>query len=794
MIFAFLIIPALALVLYLVHRFTKQPIFRYMFFLRVPIISALFLVGYPMLAGGVGKLLLANTLVILSGWGMFFVVLVGVLIAGMVQLVTMQIVENAPKRFEVPPLGASRVVRVLVTTWWTLPLLLPIPLLWSLYVNSYTLSTGTRLMSITGAVLVGLVLIGLVNLRTLSLDITNRMAGLTARIFGEDSAFTEGYVVKKGDKIVAEPGHAKLLGLTMVVVLIYGAIGLTIQPPHVTLPALFFVFFLVLLLGFLMAGITFFLDFFRIPAMLFLLVALVLVFNLSRVDHFYKLSPADEAVITKEDRNLLNQASKAVQRAAKMQRSKEIFQQERVQLPDTLSAEDSSQILRARDKVQALFVEALRNRLADQPVDNRTLVVVGASGGGIQAAGWTAQVLSGLYLHPDFGPEFVQAIGMISSVSGGSMGSMFFVDRLQALEAARGNREETVALVEAMRQGAMGNALDATAWGINYPDLLRVLGFAGFLNPLEDRAYSLESFLASQMAHGDARLLADWRPAIIKGELPTTVFNATLVESGDRYLLSPMDFPTAIKGRAFTGLYNGFDMEAVTAARLSATFPYVTPIARPYFQGDAAQPDCVGDNVEDCYHVADGGFFDNFGVFTIVEWLDSIVLPANDQGLNIRRVIFIEINAFPSSDVSPSPLPGVSAAIAGPVMTLLNVRNSTQIARNKAEIGFLSQVWGEQGVDVDYVDLRFTLDGEPTPCPEIYPDCPSVMGSLEFDQYEPPLSWKLSPREREAICQAWVQMSCGDGLSALDEAWNGGRATRATTSPAPPQDVDGDSF
>jgi len=55
----------------------------------------------------------------------------------------------------------------------------------------------------------------------------------------------------------------------------------------------------------------------------------------------------------------------------------------------------------------------------------RTLVVVTAAGGGIQASAWTAQVLTGL--HERYKNTFTQSIGVISAVSGGSVGVMFFL-------------------------------------------------------------------------------------------------------------------------------------------------------------------------------------------------------------------------------------------------------------------------------------------------------------------------------------------------------------------------------
>src|SRR5439155_14785155 len=53
------------------------------------------------------------------------------------------------------------------------------------------------------------------------------------------------------------------------------------------------------------------------------------------------------------------------------------------------------------------------------------LVIVCASGGGAPAAAWTAKVLTGL--QQEMGPEFIRSIRLISSVSGGALGSLYYV-------------------------------------------------------------------------------------------------------------------------------------------------------------------------------------------------------------------------------------------------------------------------------------------------------------------------------------------------------------------------------
>jgi hypothetical protein len=62
-------------------------------------------------------------------------------------------------------------------------------------------------------------------------------------------------------------------------------------------------------------------------------------------------------------------------------------------------------------------------------------------------------------------------------------------------------------------------------------------------------------------------------------------------------------------------LYPAWDLPITSAARLSATFPWISPIARP----------AVG-TVDDriAYHLADGGYFDNHGVATAVDFLRTV--------------------------------------------------------------------------------------------------------------------------------------------------------------------------
>src|SRR5205823_4273172 len=77
--------------------------------------------------------------------------------------------------------------------------------------------------------------------------------------------------------------------------------------------------------------------------------------------------------------------------------------------------------------------------------------------------------------------------------------------------------------------------------------------------------------------------LAYWQIAAAAGQMPAVMFNATVVESGARAVFSTVDWNDPQPGLAahsFTEMYKGYDVAAKTAARLSASFPYVSPAAR----------------------------------------------------------------------------------------------------------------------------------------------------------------------------------------------------------------------
>lgn len=327
------------------------------------------------------------------------------------------------------------------------------------------------------------------------------------------------------------------------------------------------------------------------------------------------------------------------------------------------------------------------------------ITVVAASGGGIRAAGWAARVLTGIQ---EAAPEFIQSLRFVSAVSGGSVGTMFFLER-----CARGaGRCPPGALADVLDR-SMRSSLNEIGWGFAYPDLSRaLLPFGGRLE--RDRAWALERAWARHLAAPEA-LLSTWRSRALRGEVPAVAFNATIVETGQRLVITTGDLPEAL---TFDGLYERRDVRVVTAVRLSATFPFVTPVAR-------AEPRDGGD--APLFHLADGGYVDNGGIGTAVEW----VAAALDSGPP-RPVALVDIDAVVSEKQGKDR--GWPYQLVAPLTTLLAIRTQAPRERNEFALRLLTS---QRRAPLQRFCFRYEAD-------------------------ENPLSWHLSPEQQRKIRDAWL--------------------------------------
>jgi len=352
------------------------------------------------------------------------------------------------------------------------------------------------------------------------------------------------------------------------------------------------------------------------------------------------------------------------------------------------------------------------------------VVGVAAAGGGIQSAAWTSQVMCGL--RREIGPAFDQHVLVISGVSGGSVGTYFY---LRCLDA-----DYTDTSVE---KAATNSSLEAIAWGLVHPDLLHaVLPIRNFWWPGDDRGWALERALRKNAQFQPPnRFLAAINSS---QQWPTVLFNSSEVRTGDPVVFTNSDFPWTASADAqnhrllgFHQVYAGRDVLVESAVRMSAAFPYVSPAARP-------------DTPWNAEHMVDGGYFDNSGLFSLGEFLKEATISDvvdSQSAAPSKNILIIQIDAFPDSvRQHPDDRPQTWAyQLTAPVLAMLRVRSEAQIVRDTTEGGDLLKVLAARGHDARVIEAR-------------YAPANTICAS------SPPLTWHLTEVEKYCIQQSWDQI------------------------------------
>ncbi|KAA0023577.1 hypothetical protein [Antrihabitans cavernicola] len=258
---------------------------------------------------------------------------------------------------------------------------------------------------------------------------------------------------------------------------------------------------------------------------------------------------------------------------------------------------------------------ALANNAGEAKV--RPLLLLGASGGGIRAAEWTAGVVTVLSSSSSCGAS---ATMLSSGVSGGSVGLAL----TRGLPGTTG--ADPLRLTEKVGES---DALAAGLAGLGVGDL--VAGASGILlapngsDQWIDRAGLIETVWEKK----SAAMRQTFQPTDIEGPAGALVFNATSATSKCRVQISQVDLsqnfepvPSTGDCRAYSGAPAGsIDLLSAgakcglpetwaTASFISARFPYVTPTARTGLDDSCPKADM---------QLVDGGYAEESGLGTIAD-------------------------------------------------------------------------------------------------------------------------------------------------------------------------------
>ena len=325
------------------------------------------------------------------------------------------------------------------------------------------------------------------------------------------------------------------------------------------------------------------------------------------------------------------------------------------------------------------------------------------------------------------------------------MGAAYYIDGL--LRAGRETNLTTI--LHDVRVRSTASSLEAVAYGVAFSDFPRLLT-GGFYSPHKDRGQLLEeewARIAAAPIEGDdvgkrplprdgKRRLRSLNTSIRDGTIPAPIFGTTVMEAGQRLMITPITFAPGIRAPTLQEFLFGTvaatpepDVDLWTAARLSATFTYISPPARSWLDARSTQKE----------HLIDGGYYDNYGVTSALDWLTPVLWAQKngDARLRFKRVLIVELSGFAEPDPEfVKPADGLTTTLFGPTLTaFLALREGIATSRNRIDLDHFKRSWNEAlrgRVQIETVKFQ--------PGPNRRPG---------------PLSWHLSSTEIESLKNEW---------------------------------------
>ena len=358
-------------------------------------------------------------------------------------------------------------------------------------------------------------------------------------------------------------------------------------------------------------------------------------------------------------------------------------------------------------------------------------ILIATAGGGIQAAYWTANTIEQLSRHPDLKGRFLPQLTAISSVSGGSVGSMFVGSALFDQ-----TRSKVTSLKHAVTLSAE-SSLDEAAWGWMYADLRRAL-LPMFAPKLRDRGWALEIAWANRITGELPEMFLDDWAEYGKNHLatfPAFLFNSSNVERGSPLAFANNDFPAAENEAASKRGLKGFATQysdpyarirVVTAVRLSASFPFVSPAARA--------------EIDPGFHFVDGGYYDNFGILALLDWLSQALNHEGmlNNGAAPKKIAVIVLRPFPDAVEPNAQTVGWSYQLYAPLIGSINILQKEQLKEDLAKFKLFQK--SLTNIDLQLFEIAFPRD-------------------VCHDGSELPTSWKLTKAQQRCTTDAWEQIN-----------------------------------
>lgn len=359
-------------------------------------------------------------------------------------------------------------------------------------------------------------------------------------------------------------------------------------------------------------------------------------------------------------------------------------------------------------------ITSLNNWKENTNTSKPKIVFINTGGGGLKMTLWTYYSLA--YIDSVSGGDFLKNVRLFSGASGGTIGAAFFREMYRKRTSG-----ENINLLDS-------NIVYQLSDDILNPILLSLVSRDWFLNSKffpadirKDRAYEFEKYLNKNTQNILNIPISDYYEDERDARIPLLIISPTIINDGRRMLISASDIsymitpersglfesslPDNIEFRKVYRKFNADSLNMLSALRMNATFPYISPVVTM-----PGTPE---------YKIMDASIIDNYGMSVSLKYLNTFREWIKKE---TSGVIFIQITEEEGNIIQKNTLFG---ELVKPFTGVFGNFFNMQIYNNAKIIDFSRYFINN---DIQFINITLPKGDNPIP-----------------------LSWHLTKREKNRI-------------------------------------------
>lgn len=367
------------------------------------------------------------------------------------------------------------------------------------------------------------------------------------------------------------------------------------------------------------------------------------------------------------------------------------------------------------------------------------MIFICASGGGKRAALWTLTALQ--TADSLSGGKLIDHTVLITGASGGLIGASYF--REAVLRQKSGENVDPHSNLH--REKISTDNLNPLIFSLLANDLF--VGFTRYEyeghSYLRDRGYTFEEQLNIDTEGMMEKTIADYHDAEASAIIPMMILSPTIVNDGRKLYISAqpvaymnadiLNFPDyynhKLSGVDFQLMFEdhgGPSLRFLSALRMNATFPYITP--------NTTLP------THPPIRIMDAGISDNFGIMDAVRFMYSFRDWISE---NTSGVVFLSIRDSPKlTPVTEEAGNTIIDDMTQPIASVYNNFENFQDITNDNLVGY-ARSWFRGSIE--RIDIQYT--------PMSYVPILQNMDSIRQHSTRASLSWRLTTREKQGVIE-----------------------------------------